>query len=199
MRRATSSSRTTPTTGWRSSRTTVPPALLPRRRRMSPATACSARLTTSSSIAISVALNSAGDLFVGDYANARVMEYTYNSSTGTFSSSGTEISLPSQGGWLTFDSSGDLFASYGYLGYGGVVEYPYNSFHGYLRQHGHPDSKWLTWLAQKVWRSTRTATCSWPRHHRPRIPARPFGIPFLNSPTTRQRRPGTRSGRLWAK
>ena len=80
--------------------------------------------------AVSVALNSAGDLFVSDYGNARVMEYTYNSSTGAFSSSGTEISLPSQGGWLTFDSSGDLFASYGYLGYGGVVEYPYNSSTG---------------------------------------------------------------------
>ena len=79
----------------------------------------------------SVALNAAGNLFVGDYANARVMEYTYSSSTGTFSSSGTEVvGLPSQAGWLAFDSSGDLFASYGYLGYGGVVEYAYNSVTG---------------------------------------------------------------------
>ncbi len=79
----------------------------------------------------SVALNAAGNLFVADWANGRVMEYTYNSSTGTFSSSGTQVggTLPSPGmpGWLTFDSSGDLYVSYGYLGYGGVVEFAYNS------------------------------------------------------------------------
>ncbi|HXW79726.1 MAG TPA: NHL repeat-containing protein, partial [Acidimicrobiales bacterium] len=80
---------------------------------------------------VSVAISSAGNLFVGDYGNARVMEFAYNSSSGTFASSGTDISgLPDPAGWLTFDQSGDLFASYGYLGYGGVLEFAYNSSAG---------------------------------------------------------------------
>ncbi len=79
----------------------------------------------------SVALSSAGDLFVADYANARVMEYTYSSSTGTYSASGTQIAtFPDPTGWLAFDASGDLFVSYGYLGYGEVDEFAYSSATG---------------------------------------------------------------------
>ena len=79
----------------------------------------------------SVALSSAGNLFVADYANARVMEYTYSSSTGTYSASGTQIAaLGDPTGWLAFDASGDLFVSYGYLGYGEIAEFAYNSATG---------------------------------------------------------------------
>jgi hypothetical protein len=79
----------------------------------------------------SVALSPEGNLLVADYANARVMEYTYNSSTGTYSTSGTQIAtFPDPTGWLAFDASGDLFVSYGYLGYGEVTEFAYNSATG---------------------------------------------------------------------
>ena len=79
-----------------------------------------------------VALDAKGDLFVADMVNGRVMEYAYNSGTGSYAASGTQIggTLPNLAGWLTFDSSGDLFVSYGYLGYGGVLEFPYNSSTG---------------------------------------------------------------------
>ena len=78
-----------------------------------------------------VALDAKGDLFVADMVNGRVMEYAYNSGTGSYAASGTQIggTLPNLAG-LTFDSSGDLFVSYGYLGYGGVLEFPYNSSTG---------------------------------------------------------------------
>ncbi len=79
----------------------------------------------------SVALSPEGNLLVADYANARVMEYTYSSSPGTYSTSGTQIAtFPDPTGWLAFDASGDLFVSYGYLGYGEVAEFAYNSATG---------------------------------------------------------------------
>jgi hypothetical protein len=79
----------------------------------------------------SVALSPEGNLLVADYANARVMEYTYSSSTGTYSTSGTQIAtFPDPTGWLALDASGDLFVSYGYLGYGEVAEFAYNSATG---------------------------------------------------------------------
>jgi sugar lactone lactonase YvrE len=61
-----------------------------------------------------VVLDNNGDLFIADTGNVRVMEYQYNSSAGTYSSSGTEVvgSLPSSADWLAFDSSGNLFVSY---------------------------------------------------------------------------------------
>ena len=78
-----------------------------------------------------VILNGSGDLFVADTGNDRVMEYAYNSSAGSYSSSGTQIigSLPTDFNWITFDSSGDLFVSYPYSaptvntpsGEGGVI------------------------------------------------------------------------------
>ncbi|MGA3220241.1 MAG: NHL repeat-containing protein [Acidimicrobiales bacterium] len=75
----------------------------------------------------SVALDAKGDLFVADWSNGRVMEYTYSSSSGTFSRNGTPIGSPSgMPLWFAFDASGDLFLSYGYLGYGGVEEFAYN-------------------------------------------------------------------------
>ena len=73
----------------------------------------------------SVALNPEGNLFVADYGNERVMEYTYSSSTGTFSTSGTQIAtFPDPTGWLTSDASGDLFVAETTTG---VLEYPYSS------------------------------------------------------------------------
>ena len=55
------------------------------------------------------------------------MEYTVSASTGTYSTSGTQIAtFPDPAGWLAFDPSGDLFVSYGYLGYGEVLELAYN-------------------------------------------------------------------------
>jgi len=101
-----------------------------------------------------VLLDGNGDLFIADTGNDRVMEYAYNSSTGTYASSGAEIagSLPYNFNWITFDASGDLFVSYpssaptvissylsggkssfstaGFSATGGVLEFPYNSATG---------------------------------------------------------------------
>ena len=136
-----------------------------------------------------MALNAAGNLFVCDYANARVMEYTYNSSTGTFASSGTEVGgLPSQAGWLAFDPSGDLFASYGYLGYGGVVEYAYNSVTGTYASSGTQIAsgdmigpEGVAFNSSGDLFVAETAETS--------DPTRQCGTPSWSSPTTRQRRP----------
>jgi sugar lactone lactonase YvrE len=86
----------------------------------------------------SVALDAKGDLFVADYANARVMEYTFNAATGTYATSGTEMGggLPDPAGALAWDANGDLFVTYGYLGYGGVLEFPYNSATGTFASSG---------------------------------------------------------------
>ncbi len=79
----------------------------------------------------SVAFSPEGNLLVADYANARVMDYSYSSSTGTYSASGTQIAtFPDPTGWLAFDASGDLYVSYGYLGHGAVAELAYNSATG---------------------------------------------------------------------
>ena len=77
----------------------------------------------------SVTLDAKGDLFIADMVNGRVMEYPFNSATGSYAASGTEIggALPNLALWVTLDASGDLFVSYGYLGYGAVQEIPYNS------------------------------------------------------------------------
>ena len=101
-----------------------------------------------------VVLDGAGDLLVADTGNQRVMEYQYNSSTGTYASSGTEVVGPllNSPDWLTFDSSGNLFVSYlnsagstltfsnseasqpaaagGNTTPGGVLEFPYSSASG---------------------------------------------------------------------
>ena len=76
-----------------------------------------------------VALDANGDLFVVDAGNDRVMEYPFNSATGTYAASGTEIagSLPSGADFLSFDAAGDLFVSYGSASGGGVLEFAYNS------------------------------------------------------------------------
>jgi sugar lactone lactonase YvrE len=86
----------------------------------------------------SVALDATGNLFVADWANARVLEFSYNPTTGTYSASGKEIggTIPSQAGALAFDANGDLFVAYGYLGYGGVLEIPYNSGSGTFANSG---------------------------------------------------------------
>jgi len=77
----------------------------------------------------SVTLDAKGDLFIADEYNARVMEYPFSSATGSYAASGTEIGggLPNLALWVTIDPSGDLFASYGYLGYNGVEEFTYSS------------------------------------------------------------------------
>ena len=76
-----------------------------------------------------VALDANGDLFVVDTGNDRVMEYTYNSATASYATTGTEIaaSLPSGADFLALDASGDLFVSYGSASGGGVLEFAYNS------------------------------------------------------------------------
>ena len=86
----------------------------------------------------SVVLDAKGDLFVADTINERVMEYAFNAATGTYPASGTSIGgpLPTTqtasplAWWVALDASGDLFVSYGFVGYGGVQEIPYNSATG---------------------------------------------------------------------
>jgi hypothetical protein len=76
-----------------------------------------------------IVLDADGDLFVVDTGNDRVMEYPFNSATGTYATSGTEIagSLPSGADFLSFEAAGDLFVSYGSASGGGVLEFAYNS------------------------------------------------------------------------
>ena len=80
----------------------------------------------------SVTLDAKGDLFIADEYNARVMEYPFSSTTGSYAASGTEIGggLPNLALWVTLDPSGDLFVSDGYLGYNGVQEFTYSSATG---------------------------------------------------------------------
>ena len=85
-----------------------------------------------------VALDAAGDLFVADSLNNRVVEYTYNAATGSYASSGkvvagtgaagaglTQLNDPQE---VALDASGDLFvADYGN---NRVEEFAYNSAAG---------------------------------------------------------------------
>ena len=78
-----------------------------------------------------LALDAKADLFIADGTNGRVVEYPYSSSTATYASAGTVVAgLPNLAQSVAFDASGDLFASYGYLGYNEVSEYAYNSATG---------------------------------------------------------------------
>jgi len=85
-----------------------------------------------------VALDAAGDLFVADSLNNRVVEYAYNSATGSYASSGkvvagtgtagsglTQLNAPQE---VALDAHGDLFvADYGN---NRVQEFAYNSTTG---------------------------------------------------------------------
>jgi len=85
-----------------------------------------------------VALDAAGDLFVADSTNNRVVEYPYNAATGSYASSGkvvagtgtagsglTQLSGPQE---VALDASGDLFvADYGN---NRVEEFGYNAASG---------------------------------------------------------------------
>ena len=78
-----------------------------------------------------LALDAKADLFIADGTNGRVVEYPYNSSTATYVPAGTVVAgLPNLAQSVAFDANGDLFVSYGYLGYNEVSEYAYNSATG---------------------------------------------------------------------
>jgi sugar lactone lactonase YvrE len=80
----------------------------------------------------SVAVTARGDLIVADHFNARVVDYPVDTTTGTYPVNGSLLSsLPSLAGWVTLDPSGNLFVSYGYLGYGGVLKFAFSSATGF--------------------------------------------------------------------
>ena len=92
------------------------------------------------------------------------MEYSFNSVTGTYATSGTEIagSLPSGADFLGLDASGDLFVSYGSGSGGGVLEFAYNSATATYASSGAAVGNGTTRPAPRAWRSTPAVTCSWP-------------------------------------
>ena len=73
-----------------------------------------------------LALDSHGNLFIADAGNNRVVEYTLNASTGTYSATGT--TLATSGRSLALDSHGNLFV--GDPVNNRVVEYPLNTSTG---------------------------------------------------------------------
>jgi hypothetical protein len=85
-----------------------------------------------------VAVDSSGDIFIGDSLNNRVVEYAYNSSTATYASAGKVVAgTGTAGAGLTqlsdpvgvaLGSKGDLFVADS--GNNRVVEYAYNSATG---------------------------------------------------------------------
>jgi sugar lactone lactonase YvrE len=85
-----------------------------------------------------VALDAAGDLFVADSGNNRVVEYTYNGATGSYGSSGKVVAGTGTAGsgltqlsdplGIAFDASGDLFVADS--GNNRVEEFAYNSTAG---------------------------------------------------------------------
>ena len=87
----------------------------------------------------SIALNAKGDLFIADSINGRVMDYPIDQATGAYPANGTVVSTFSNlAQWVAVDPSGDLFASYGYLGYNSVLEFAYNAGTGTLASTGTP-------------------------------------------------------------
>ena len=85
-----------------------------------------------------VAVDSHGNVFVSDAGNNRVVEYTFNASTGAFSASGTTVAGAGGTGSganqligpgpLALDAQGDLFVAD--QGNNRVVEYPFNATTG---------------------------------------------------------------------